>query len=342
MAVPDAWIASSRAELLAGAESRVDVHPGDARSGSSFERVRIDGRPYFAKTAGYRTDWIMRITGDHDLRSLKLWRSGLMGEVPAEIDHTVVGMAVDGSGDDALLTVLMRDVGDRLFEDGDFRVAPDDHFALIGALATLSSHFWGWEDDIGLVPMEQRLLWFAPATLAPEAVADDPPVPVRVAGEGWARLAERAPAFLELATAVHSAPGPLADAMRSTPVSFVHGDTKMGNLGRHADGRTILLDWSLPGAGPVLWDLAWYLALNAARTPVLNEVTIDAMRDALEARGISTAGWFDLQLDLCLFGIAISFGWEKAMGDAGELRWWEDRAVAGARHLSDSYPVPRR
>ena len=53
----------------------------------------------------------------------------------------------------------------------------------------------------------------------------------------------------------------------------------------------------------------------------------------LERRSIDTAGWFDLQLDLCLLGIAACFGWEKAMGDEAELRWWEDRALRGAHYL---------
>src|SRR5262245_29499653 len=166
MAASDIWIASSRAELLAGAEARIDVQPGDARSGSAFERLTIDGVPYFAKTQGYRTDWIMRLSGDRDLRQLKIWRAGVMRDAPPTIDHTVVGMAADGTGDDAMLTVLMRDVGDRLFEAGDIRIAPDDHFALIAAMAGLGAHFWGWEDDLGLVPMQDRLLWFAPAALA--------------------------------------------------------------------------------------------------------------------------------------------------------------------------------
>jgi hypothetical protein len=60
MATPEPWIAASRSDLLAGAQSTRVVDPGDARSGSVFEKVTIDGEPYFAKTLGYRTDWIMR------------------------------------------------------------------------------------------------------------------------------------------------------------------------------------------------------------------------------------------------------------------------------------------
>jgi hypothetical protein len=47
----------------------------------------------------------------------------------------------------------------------------------------------------------------------------------------------------------------------------VAADWKMGNLGTHPDGRTILLDWAFPGAGPARWDLCRYLALNRARLP---------------------------------------------------------------------------
>lgn len=338
MASRDAWIARSRSELLAGVQSRVVVDPGDARSGSVFERVTIDGEPYFAKTLGYRTDWIMRITGDRDLRTLKIWRAGIMHDVPPEIDHTVIGMAADGEGEDALLTILMRDVAGQLVAEGDARISLEDHLGLIDGLAALSAHYWGWSDSIGLTTLEERLRFFAPDNIAAEAAVADPPLPVRVAMQGWPRLNERVPELWELLSAIHAAPGALAEAMRSTPATFLQGDWKMGNLGRHRDGRTILLDWAYPGSGPVCWDLAWYLALNCARLPIAKEATIEALRGALERRGVSTTGWFDLQLDLCLLGMAACFGWEKAMGDDEELHWWAEHAVRGARHVADTYP----
>lgn len=340
MTASEPWVAESRDELLADATARVVLDPGDGKSGATFERVTIDGRSHFAKTAGYRTDWLMRVSGDRDLRTLKVWRAGIMRDAPPEIDHTVVGMAVDGDGDEAMLTVLMRDIGAHLIEEGDTTVSRETHLALIDGFAALSARYWGWTDDVGLKTIEQRLRFFAPDTIADEAAVPDAPVPIQVAVQGWPRLAELAPALAELVGAIHAAPGALADAMRSTPSTFLHGDWKMGNLGVHPDGRTILLDWAYPGSGPVLWDLAWYLALNRARLPISKEDTIAAMRDALERRGVDTAGWFDLQLDLCLLGMAACIGWEKAMGDEDELRWWEQRALHGARHVADAYPVP--
>jgi hypothetical protein len=332
------WVAASREDLLAGAESRVVVDRSDGKSGSVFEQVTIDGRPHFAKTLGYRTDWIMRITGDRDLRTLKIWRAGIMRDAPPEIDHAVVGMAVDGDAEneDAMLTILMRDIGEHLFVEGDSTISLEDHLGLIDGLAALSAHYWGFTDDIGLTTIEERLRFFAPDNIAAEAAVPDPPVPIQVAVQGWPQLAERAPRYSEVVGAIHDAPGALADAMRSTPTTFLHGDWKLGNLGRHPDGRTILLDWAYPGSGPIHWDLGWYLALNSARLPIEKEATIEVLRDALERRGVRTAGWFDLQLDLCLLGIAACFGWEKAMGDEAELRWWEDRALRGARHLGGS------
>jgi Phosphotransferase enzyme family len=341
MATPEPWVAASRADLLAGAQSTRVVDPGDARSGSVFEKVTIDGQPYFAKTLGYRTDWIMRVTGDRDLRTLKIWKAGIMRDAPTEIDHAVVGMAADGEGEGAQLTILMHDIGDQLFVEGDATISVEDHLGLLGGLAALSAYYWGWSDNLGLTTLEERLRFFAPDNIAPEAAVADPPVPIRVAVQGWPRLAAGAPALAELLSAIHAAPGALADAMRSTPATFLHGDWKMGNLGRHQDGRTILLDWAYPGSGPVLWDLAWYLALNSARLPIDKESTIEALRGALEARGVRTTDWFDLQLDLCLLGMAACFGWEKAMGDDDELRWWEERAARGVLHVTDAYPQLR-
>jgi hypothetical protein len=61
---------------------------------------------------------------------------------------------------------------------------------------------------------------------------------------------------------------------------------------------------------------------------------------ALEARGIATGSWWDTQLDLCLIGIMATFGWEKALGDATELTWWERQATAAATRQGIVIPGP--
>ena len=107
----------------------------------------------------------------------------------------------------------------------------------------------------------------------------------------------------------------------------------MGNLGA-AGGRTILLDWTYPGVGPVGHDLAWYLALIRDRLAEPKEASIETVRTGLERRGVSTDGWWEQQISLSLLGALVQFGWEKALGDEGELAWWCERAREGARWLA--------
>jgi hypothetical protein len=330
------WVAASADELLAGAVDVVEVHPDDGKSGSRFHRAVVDGEPCFVKAVSRSSDWISRAIGDTDLWPLRVWEAGVMSGAPAAIDHATIGMAVDGTGDDAVLTMLLRDIGALLVPEGDDAVPGDHHADFLDGLAALSAATWGWEDDLGLCPLANRFRFFAPATLAPELARDWPdgiPGPVAAADEGWRRLAERDPELHAAATAVHDDPTPLADALRSTPACFLHGDWKMGNLGHHPDGRTILLDWAYPGEGPPCWDLAWYLSLNAARLPETKEAATARFRDSLERHGVETGGWFDDQLALCHLADMATFGWEKALGGDAELAWWSAAAKAGARLL---------
>ena len=47
--------------------------------------------------------------------------------------------------------------------------------------------------------------------------------------------------------------------------------------------------------------------------------------------GSAPIRWWQRQLDLCTIGIMATFGWEKALGDAGELYWWEERVARRRR-----------
>jgi hypothetical protein len=327
------WVAASAAELLAGATDLVEVHPDDGKSGSRFHRATVDGDRCFVKALSRSSDWISRVIGDTDLWPLRVWEAGIMSAVPPEIDHATIGMAVDGTGDDAVLTLLLHDIGGLLVPEGDAPVPADHHTDFLDGLAALSASTWGWRDTLGLCPMANRFRFFAPETIAPELARDwpgGPPGPLAAADEGWRRLADRDPDLRRIAFAIHEDPAPLAEALAATPASFLQGDWKMGNLGHHDDGRTILLDWAYPGEGPPCWDLAWYLSLNAARLPEPKEAAIARFAAALGRHGIETSGWFADQVSLCLLANVATFGWEKALGGDDELAWWADAARAGA------------
>src|SRR4051794_36360115 len=322
-------IAASLDELVAGATERTEIRTSDAKSGARFERLVVDGQKCFLKVLSPDDDWIMRVTGNTTNWEFTAWRAGLYAETPAVIDHTVLGMALEGNR----LSVLMSDCGDDLVPPGDDPVPSAHHADFLDAMAAMHAHFLGWRDELGLQDLSRRWLFFAPETIAPELEVADVPGPIAVAHQGWGLLPERAPRLHELVRSVHRDPAALSDALRSTPLTFVAGDWKFGNVGHRPDGRTVLLDWAYPGAAPPCWDLTWYVALNRARLPESKEATIARYRERLEAHGVATDGWWDRQLGLSLVGMAAVFAWEKAVGDQAELDWWERAALDGARWL---------
>jgi len=314
--------------MLARATSRKDVDPADGKSTSVFERVIIDGDIFFLKRLSPASDWIMRATGDHVHRPYRIWQAGIMDRIPTVIDHAVVAMEISGVGEDAELSILMRDVTAGLVPEGDSSVRAAQHRGFIDHLAQLSAAFWGWTDSVGgLTTMPDRIRFFDAANVERELAVKQPPSPIVAADTGWRLLFERSPAMAFLARAVQIDPEIITGRLAATPVTLLHGDWKMGNLGTHPDGRTILIDWAYPGSGPACWDLCWYLALNQARIPESKEATIARFHIALERHGVDCAGWFETQLDLCMIGIMAAFGWEKALGDDDELHWWDCRVA---------------
>lgn len=308
-------------DLLARATDRVEIHPSDGKSGARFEKLVIDGEPYFLKTLSYDADWIMRCSGNTDHWEYKCWTAGVYDLAPPEIDHAMVAMDLE----DGRLSMLERDISAHLIPEGDDPITLEQSDAFISHMAAFHAATWGWRDDIGVSSIEQRLHFFSDANVAREMQGDDPSVPIRVAQQGWAALPERAPK-LAAALAPHRADAtPLADEIRRLPLCFSTGDWKMGNLGYNAETKqTILLDWAYPGAAPGLWDAMWFLALNRARLPRTKEDTLAAYRDALESRGVATGEWWEAARHLTALGMMCMMGWEKAVGDEDELRWWED------------------
>jgi len=314
-------------ELLAGATARTALEAADSKSGALIERVTIGGERFIAKRLSVEDDWTMRASGDLCGRTLLLWQHGILDRLPPDIDHTVVAVAHDPST--RVTTLLMRDVGPYLVPEGDAPIALADHQAFLGSMASMQARFDGWADDIGLATVADRYLELSPLMAEGERARGDPGLVPRLVGEGWDRLPSLVPSCGGAVRDLATDPSVLVEALSGCgPSTLVHGNWKLGNLGRRRDGRVILLDWETPGAGAGAIDLAWYLAINAARLPESKEAAIGTYARALTERGVATAGWFDRQVALALLGGFVQFGWEKALGGTGpELAWWEARAL---------------
>lgn len=326
MASPDAALD----DLLAAASSRQPWVPDDTKSGARFERVVIGGDRYVLKYQDPRDDWLLRATADPGRRYVLLWERGLLARLPDVIDHAVVAcMFGDGGG-----RVLLRDVTGQLLPPGQ-PLAASLHARFLDHMAAMHAAFWGWHDDVGLTPLATRYLVFSPSVARAEAARGSSAIVPRLMGEGWAKLPEASPRLADLILPLLDDPAPLVAALDGLPHTLVHGDWKAANLGTHADGRTVLLDFGeMPGEASPIADLSWYLALNVDLLPETKDQAIATYRSALERHGVSTSGWWDAAVALELLGAVVQFGWEKALGGrSSEMAWWEARALEGARWL---------
>jgi len=355
-------------ELLAGA---YDVRPLDdapGKSGARLEKLRIDGVDLVAKYLDPDLDWTVRASGVLGGPVARLWTSGILHRLPDCLNQPIVGVAIDDAAVEAgaagavevpvdaatpggggrpgptrprskgpCTVLLMRDVGPDLIPATDEPLPLATHLRLLGHMAAMHAAFWGGGPEIEVVPVMHRYLELSPWTaLAESAIGSTHLVPELI-GRGWPLLGQVAPAAAAVVTPLAWDPGPLVQALSATPQTFVHGNWKLDNLGTDRAGRTIVLDWEMPGRGAALSDLAWYLAINCRRLPQPKEAAIEAYRAALEDLGIDTSPWWDRQLALSLLGALVQFGWEKALGGYDdELAWWEDQAVSGARVLASS------
>jgi Phosphotransferase enzyme family len=334
--MPDPLAAfASVAELIAGATSRTCMSEGAGKSGARLERVVIDGQPYVLKHLDLAEDWTMRASGCLRGAPLVAWEQGLLARLPACFNQPIVGVAPAGGAGrppgGGGCAVLMRDVSEWLVPVNDEPIGLGQHLRFLRHMAALHAAFWACGTECEVVPVMHRYLELSPWLACAEAAIGSAHLVPRLVGEGWPRLAEVAPAAAAIVTPLARDPGPLVEALESTPQTFVHSNWKLDNLGTDDQGRTVVLDWEQPGRGAPLSDLAWYLAINCRRLPQGKQDAIAAYRQALEEAGISTEAWWDRQLALCLLGALVQFGWEKALGGYDEeLAWWETQAVRAA------------
>jgi hypothetical protein len=335
-AVPDAL-----ADALAGVVAREPFEAGDGKSNSRMELLRLaDGRCLVVKHVVVGGDWLSRATEDDHGRVAALWRSGLLDELPADLDHAIVRIDAEPGG----WAVVMRDVRAALVGDAE-RVSRARGRRILAAAAALHRAFADperrarFDPTGGLCPLAARYSMLSPATAARErGGADEVP---KLLDRGWARFFELVDGDVGRAVAaILERPAGLADALGRHRQVLVHGDLKLGNLGLLGD-RVVALDWGTQtGWAPPAVEWAWYLAINASR--------IDATRDELldDVRAASGDLHDEGALRLALLGGLVQLGWDKALHATGhpdpavraresaDLAWWVGRARLALEHWS--------
>ena len=320
-------------ELLGELSARRPFKTSDSLSGSRFESVVYEGRRMILKYLSVDDDWIMRASGDLRCRQLTLFESGVLDRLPASIDHATVAAApfVSASGHRSG-AFLMEDVSASMIPPGSTRIDIDTHLRFLDHMSQLHAAYWERVAADELFPLAHHYVLLTPTTAAIErerGAQDAVPPAVAV---GWENMRTAWPAAYRALSELAYDPGPLASALSATPQTLIHADWKLGNLGEHADGRTVLLDWDRSGPAPATFDLAWYLAVNCDRIPQTKEDAIHAYRASLQEQGIDVGGWWQRQLALTLVGAFLMLGWSKT-NDPSEFMWWEARLADGLQYL---------
>ena len=326
-----AYVCSSLDELLAGATGRTSMKTGDSLSGAMFERVLIDGSPHVVKYLHVDNDWLQRSTGDLRCRPVQVWRSGVLHALTDCIDTAIVGVA-EGLGRNGWgAALLMRDVSEHLIPEGDERIDAALYEEIIDDIATLHSAFHGRADLPEITPITHRALELVPWVSDVELARGGTDVVPPMLRPGWERLRDEAPKAGRIAWSLLDDLTPLVVGLSEVPHTFIHGDLKFGNIGRdelaaQGGGRTILLDWAMPGRAPGAVDIGWFIAVNCDRLPtgVTKDDVLVHYRAAMLRRGLDVAGWWDRAMDFALMLAFLQLGWSKS-GD--ELDWWADQVA---------------
>jgi hypothetical protein len=317
------------------------VHPGawevvdrvpldhDGKTGSRLERVTTsDGRVLIVKEENPATTWVMQATGD-DGRLPRLWSSGTLAHLPAEVDSTIETVVTIPTG----WRVVMRDATGDLFPDGG-PITRAQSRRLLAAAASVHKAFRSPAIS-GMCSLADRLALLTPAVVRPMS---NHPLRHPIL-DGWDRFFELIPGHLRqpLLSLVEQ-PGILAAELGKFPAVLLHGDLKLANLGINSR-RVVMLDWgTMTGPGPPAVDFAWYLAINGASIGASLDEQLDDVTSMLAPEDRAA-------IPLALLGALVQLGWEKSLRagssdpatarrERSGLGWWSARATEALEEWS--------
>jgi hypothetical protein len=295
------------------------------KSGAGLERVLLgDGRSLIVKRIEPGTDFTVEATGGVPGHEIQLWRAGVLDRLPDGIGHALVDAWVE----DQTTVLVMRDLGDAMLTWDDRLDAGRARWVMERTAALHRTYL----DAVpsGVVPLEQVLALFAPATARP--LAEQGIGLMRLVLRGWELFGEVAPA--DVADSVFSLLHditPLRDALAAGPVTMTHGDLATVNMAFEGDTLT-LIDWAMPTAAPGALDVARFIAGCASVVDLGREELLAAYRDA------AGPAYDDRSERLALLAGLLWLGWNKALDavenpdeeirarERADLDWWVRQA----------------
>jgi hypothetical protein len=306
--------------ILDGIKEREPFAGEWGRTGAKFERgVLADGTPVVIKHIT-PNDWLIAAAGGKS-HLFEVWREGLFDRVPDQIDHTMLAIEEHGDG----WICVMRDESKSMLEEGCL-LSREQSRRLITAVDALHAEFWG--EDVPGVSLQEHYVFMTPKGTA---VADRvSPIPA-LQRRGWEMFGDVAPSDVtDVLQRLLDDPTPMVEEMKKHPMTLIHGDYRLHNLGLK-DQKVVAIDWEVVGNAPPSVDLAWYLIISASRIDASREQVIDDYREIAGER-FDEGAW-----DLACIGALMWLGWNKAIDivenpdpairtqERADLDWWLER-----------------
>ncbi|HSK27880.1 MAG TPA: hypothetical protein VK894_13300 [Jiangellales bacterium] len=305
--------------LLAALRDRRPFDGHGGLSGTTLERARTtDGTPVVVKHERPEADPLLRALGD-DGRLPRLWASGVLAALPADVGTAIVGVEDEPGG----WAVVQLDVSEHLlsFERGLTRA---ENRRVLEALAGVHRSL-ARVRLAGTCPLPRLVAVMSPSTISD--LRDDMPRLAEQVLAGWSRFFAGAPADVaDLVAWVHHEPHVIAARLHSRPCTLLHGDVHFRNLALTPE-QVLLLDWGgTLAVGPPAFDVATYCATNAVSIRCTPDEFLDDVRAAYGPEHDETA------LRLSMVAALAWLGFAKRPG-SDDLAWWCDRAREGAALL---------
>jgi Phosphotransferase enzyme family len=310
--------------------------PNDGWSGATMTLLkRPDGSRFVLKRDSLDRDWIARATADGPILR-EAWFAQHGPALPPPIRNPALGAGHDPETRES--AVLMPDLTGVLF-DWNAVIGLDQVEAVLGALAALHGHGWSSELRGGTThwtPWRERLTLICRPSLERRGSPQQAVVERLLPGwDAWDRHAT-AGARSVIADLAND-PQPLLDALALEPLTLLHGDLKLANVGIAADAIEVV-DWQMVMVAPVAIELGWFLVSNVNALPIAPDRVLErywALRGRDGARendlavlvGLLLRGWrkgYDAEARVTL---------ASGVSAVDDLAWWCERAVEAADRI---------